>query len=155
MLLWLITPTAHNPGDSHNLHGRGCSGRFGTALKLLEWISKKWASIFGSRRQYPVYKRSLDSGRNLSRERTRTGVVSFLAPNRRGHGTCDEIHLLLQDLSIMVQREIMLDVPFEMTVVVPRAEISKKYQNGELIETNLVYSGITISHSPRYPEGRR
>ncbi len=123
-------------------------------MKLLKWISAKWAAMFGSRLKYELYKHSLDSGHSFPREGTQTRVVSHFPSNRRTQGTYDEIHLLLQDLSIMVKREIMLDVPFEMTVVVPRAEISKKYQGGELVETNLVYSSITISHSPRYPEER-
>ncbi len=57
--------------------------------------------------------------------------------------------VLLDGLAIRVRCENRLDVPYETTVVVPRAEITKRYKGGQLIETTLVYSSITVVHSPR------
>jgi len=74
------------------------------------------------------------------------GFVTF-----KERGTTDEVNVLLDGLAMRLARDIRFDLPFEVTVVVPRAEVTRKYQDGNLVETNLVYSGITISHSPRYP----
>ncbi len=72
-----------------------------------------------------------------------------------GRGSCDDISVRLDDLVLSVRRHTDLDLPFEVTVVVPRAEITKRYQDGKLVEEVLAYSSITIAHSPRpMPAGR-
>lgn len=127
----------------------------GYVVSLWDWIRQKWAGRFGSRDKYGVCRHGWTSRYYPCKTTAATSVASFPMGGKKGLGTSDDVYLLLQDLAIRVKREILLDVPFEVTVVVPRAEITKKYRDGELVETNLVYSSITISHSPRYPERGR
>lgn len=69
--------------------------------------------------------------------------------------TDDDVVVRLDDLVLSVRRKIDLDVPFEVTVVVPRAEVTEKYRDGTLVQRTLVYSSITIAHSPRFEGLRR
>ena len=66
-------------------------------------------------------------------------------------GACDSVEMRLDDLVISVARATSSTLPHEVTVVIPRAEITKRYEEGRLAETRLVYSSITISHAPRFP----
>ncbi|MFZ5596269.1 MAG: hypothetical protein ACOY31_04570 [Bacillota bacterium] len=54
--------------------------------------------------------------------------------------------LSLPMLSISLTRKIGIDVPHEVSVFVPRAEIRFKEQ-----ETEFIYNSITIVHAPRHP----
>lgn len=72
-----------------------------------------------------------------------------------GRGSSDDISVHLDRLVLRVRRQTDLDMPFEVTVVVPRAEITKRYQDGKLVEEILAYSSITIAHSPRPRETGR
>ncbi len=74
-----------------------------------------------------------------------------LPENGRPPGACDDILVRLDGLAISLTRKTSSTLPHEVTVVIPRAEMQKKYQDGKLVETNLVYSSITVSHSPRFP----
>jgi hypothetical protein len=42
-----------------------------------------------------------------------------------------------------------LPVPYELTVVVPRVEITERYVDGKLAEVTASYSSVTIARSPR------
>lgn len=72
--------------------------------------------------------------------------------DRRGNpallNTDDDIIVCLDSLAVSLRRKIRLEVPYEVHVVIPRAEITEKYQNGVMVERDLVYSSITIVHSP-------
>ncbi len=70
------------------------------------------------------------------------------------HAGCTDVsrgsaEVLLDGLAIRLRCENRLDVPYETTVVVPRVEIARRYEGGQLVETTLVYSSITVVHSPR------
>lgn len=65
--------------------------------------------------------------------------------------TRDDVVVELDGLYLRVSRAIPSDYPHEVTVVVPRAEIRKRFINGHLCEVILTYSSITVSHSPRHP----
>lgn len=74
-------------------------------------------------------------------------------PSRSGcadHVTDDEIAISIDGLLMSVRRKIDLDIPFEVTAVVPRAEIIETYADGKLVQRTRVYSSITIAHSPRF-----
>lgn len=65
---------------------------------------------------------------------------------------CDHIELQLEDLYIKMNRITDQETPHEVTVVVPRAEIRKKYDEKQnLIEEEIILNSITIVHSPRHP----
>lgn len=112
-------------------------------------------------RRYGASKQKVTAGHGALTDSTREKrdpgfcgtqpLESSAASIIKDHGTADEANVLLESLAIRLQRDIRFDLPFEMTIVIPRAEISKKYQDGNLAEVNVVYSGITIAHSPRYP----
>jgi hypothetical protein len=58
----------------------------------------------------------------------------------------DQITLSLPLLDITVVRKLNTDVPHEVSVIVPRAEI--RYTEGSL---ELIYNSITVVHAPRHP----
>ncbi|WP_096233607.1 hypothetical protein [Thermoanaerobacterium sp. RBIITD] len=61
----------------------------------------------------------------------------------------DKITLNLYGLNITVERRTNIEVPHEVTVVIPRVECRKKVKdNGEEIE--IIMNSITIVHSPRH-----
>lgn len=84
--------------------------------------------------------------------RTRTPA----GPTQIGAGsppvTSDEVGICIEDLSMWVRSSSDLEVPYELTVVVPRAEITRRYVDGRLAEVVSTYSSITIARSPRLPE---
>lgn len=82
-------------------------------------------------------------------------VVRRYALPRPRPVTSDDVQVCLDRLVLRVKREVGLDIPFEVTVVVPRAEITRRYRDGKLTEEVLAYSSITISHSPRPGETGR
>ncbi|MGE5582467.1 MAG: hypothetical protein ACM3X9_07995 [Bacillota bacterium] len=50
-------------------------------------------------------------------------------------------------MKIDVTREVPVDVPYELTVVVPRAELRRNKAGGSL---EVILSSVTIAHSPRF-----
>jgi hypothetical protein len=68
--------------------------------------------------------------------------------------TTDEAAITVGRLSMAMRSSSDLDVPYELTVVVPRVEITERYVNGRLAEVTSSYSSVTIARSPRF-EGRR
>ncbi|GAW91569.1 hypothetical protein [Calderihabitans maritimus] len=96
-----------------------------------------------------------------------TKLISKLMPSaatnkkrkkrRLPFGACeysdDQIELSLPGLHIKVNRETTLDIPHEVTVVVPRAELRKTCSCPEpcSCRKELIYSSITIVHAPRHP----
>lgn len=57
----------------------------------------------------------------------------------------DTVSLKLFGLNLKVTREIPLDVPYELTVVVPRAELRGDKGGGS---REIILNSITIAHSP-------
>lgn len=78
-------------------------------------------------------------------------TVNKKAATKAGRGQCksvqeDTIEVALPLLSIKLTRRLSTDVPHEVSVIVPRAEMRFGEQ-----EIELVYSSITIVHAPRHP----
>lgn len=82
----------------------------------------------------------------------------FCALIRRGFqkiqpwkGTTDRVGLNLFGLNIGLSRRLPPDIPYELTVVVPRAEFRGKCNcpEGKNCEWEVILSSITIAHSPR------
>ncbi|AOY77932.1 hypothetical protein [Clostridium formicaceticum] len=64
----------------------------------------------------------------------------------------DSIQVTLNGLYIKMQRITSPEIPHEVTVVVPRAEIRERYdENGHLLEKEVILSSITVVHAPRHP----
>jgi len=63
----------------------------------------------------------------------------------------DEVSVVVEDVSIRLSRELKTTLPHEVTVVIPRVDVTKRFQDGKLVEVNLAYAGITVTHSPRFP----
>lgn len=64
----------------------------------------------------------------------------------------DDIEVRLPGLYIRVKRETPPDVPYEVTVVVPRAEMRRRFdEQSKKEDWELIYSSITIVHAPRHP----
>lgn len=64
----------------------------------------------------------------------------------------DTIDLKLWGLSIHVTRELPANVPYELTIVVPRAELRKNCATATAQKCGLeiLLNSITIAHSPRF-----
>ncbi|MDD4569668.1 MAG: hypothetical protein PHE70_06035 [Tepidanaerobacteraceae bacterium] len=65
----------------------------------------------------------------------------------------DMVEVSLPGLYIKVKRNINLKTPHELSVIIPRAQMSKKCLNESCskYEYELIYSSITIVHAPRHP----
>lgn len=61
----------------------------------------------------------------------------------------DKIMLSLYGLNISIERKVNINVPHEVTVVVPRVECRKRVKNGEE-EIEVIMNSITVAHSPRH-----
>jgi hypothetical protein len=78
-------------------------------------------------------------------------------PGRKGDicpATHDEASVAVGRLTMAIRSSSDLDVPYELTVVVPRVEITERYVDGRLTEVTSSYSSVTIARSPRF-EGRQ
>lgn len=64
--------------------------------------------------------------------------------------TKDSIRLRLDGLTIDFSRCIGWPVPHEVSVFVPRAEITRKWKEGKLIEETVILNSITVVHAPRH-----
>lgn len=67
----------------------------------------------------------------------------------------DVVELDLEGLHISVRRKSTLDIPYEVSVYVPRAEIRKGVgagsPSGTAGSSETILNSITIVHSPRHP----
>ncbi|MCL6479280.1 MAG: hypothetical protein K6T65_12880 [Peptococcaceae bacterium] len=60
----------------------------------------------------------------------------------------DSVELTLPMLTVSLTRRLNTRVPYEVSVIVPRAEIRYREK-----ETEIIYSSITVVHTPRLPPG--
>jgi hypothetical protein len=65
--------------------------------------------------------------------------------------TLDTVSVSIFGLDLKVTREVPTTVPYELTVVVPRAELRANASTGDL---EVIVSSVTVAHSPRF-EGER
>ncbi len=65
--------------------------------------------------------------------------------------TLDTVSVSVFGLDLKVTREVPAAVPYELTVVVPRAELRANASTGDL---EVILSSVTVAHSPRF-EGER
>lgn len=64
----------------------------------------------------------------------------------------DFIRVELPGLDIIMARVTNPEIPHEVTVVIPRAEIREQYdQNEKITAREIVLSSITVVHAPRHP----
>ncbi|WP_051585774.1 hypothetical protein [Caldanaerobius polysaccharolyticus] len=68
------------------------------------------------------------------------------------HTQQDVINLNLYGLNITISRKLDIDVPHEVTVVVPRVEIREKIadKNNPQREREIIFNSITVVHAPRH-----
>lgn len=82
--------------------------------------------------------------------------TSQLSPvSEQSDCTCppgDLVIMQLADLQIQVRRQKPVDVPHEITVVVPRVEIKRRYTRPDGCggEEELIYNSVTVVHAPRH-----
>ena len=109
-------------------------------MRALEWALSRVKKIFGPKekvvKRYPLPPD--------------TRIAKATGPDYK---TIDDVVVRLDDLVLSVRRKINVDVPFEVSVVVPRAEVTETYSEGKMVQRTLVYSSITIAHSPRFEGG--
>lgn len=65
----------------------------------------------------------------------------------------DIVTLQLGELHVYVRRQKPVEVPHEITIVVPRVEIKRQYArpDGCAGEEELIYNSVTVVHAPRHP----
>ncbi|WKV09700.1 hypothetical protein Q2T46_04480 [Thermoanaerobacterium sp. CMT5567-10] len=63
----------------------------------------------------------------------------------------DKITLRLYGLDIEIERKTNIDVPHEVTVVLPRVELRKKTKGSDE-DIEIIMNSITVVHSPRHKE---
>lgn len=125
------------------------------SLAWLGWIRDKIESLLPRKvrvvKRY-AFSKMVKPDKEFPQRGTNLEIKRNLALGEKG--TSDSVDLVLEGLAIRVQREIRFNLPFEMTVIVPRAEVIKKYTDGKIVETKVIYSSITVAHSPRFPPRR-
>lgn len=63
----------------------------------------------------------------------------------------DEMTIMIGDVLMRVCRSSSQMVPGEITVVIPHAEVRRRfYENGQLAEEELILDSLTIVDSPRH-----
>lgn len=77
-------------------------------------------------------------------------LVEKITPNKKPQ--TDYIDVELNELTIKMSRVTDSEIPHEVTVVIPRAEIREKYDvDKNLVEREVILSSITVVHAPRHP----
>ncbi|MGD8401613.1 MAG: hypothetical protein PVH64_11895 [Bacillota bacterium] len=67
------------------------------------------------------------------------------------HLGTDTVRVKLPGLEIKVSRDLPPDIPYELTVVIPRAEYRLKQKPPATAKTwEVLLNSITIAHSPRF-----
>lgn len=81
------------------------------------------------------------------------GRIKKWRPRPRAPVTRDEVNLQLWGLGLTVRRETTVEIPAELTVVIPRAEGRTACEdNGtNRCQGELVLSSITVVIAPRHP----
>ncbi|MCR4443381.1 MAG: hypothetical protein QHH10_13890 [Peptococcaceae bacterium] len=66
--------------------------------------------------------------------------------------TADRIDLNLWGVKLSVSRDTTLDVPSELSVIIPRVELRQKYtpSPSPAYETEIIISSVTVVLSPRH-----
>ena len=64
--------------------------------------------------------------------------------------TLDEVGISLSELTLFMRRWFTSDLPHEVSVVIPHAEVRIRKGRGTQ-ETEIVLESITVVHSPRFP----
>ncbi|MGE5592399.1 MAG: hypothetical protein ACM3X3_01790 [Betaproteobacteria bacterium] len=119
----------------------GQHGRRGRSLDTIQIVEP----VHVTRRQGPVVGRSLGSDG--------TPEAAHLKPGRErlcGPVTLDEVGVGLGELNMSMRRWFTSDLPHEVSVYIPRAEVRIRKSRG-VQETEMVLESITIVHSPRLP----
>ncbi|MEW6426001.1 MAG: hypothetical protein AB1523_14915 [Bacillota bacterium] len=77
-------------------------------------------------------------------------------PSRPFYQQVDESEIRLDGVSLKLNRSTTLRLPFEVSLIIPRAEIRRRYyEGGQLVrEEEYKLDGITLVHSPRFPSRR-
>lgn len=77
-------------------------------------------------------------------------LVEKIIPNKKPQTDC--IDVKFNELTIKMSRITDPEIPHEVTVVIPRAEIREKYDSDRnLVEREVILSSITVVHAPRHP----
>lgn len=74
----------------------------------------------------------------------KSGTDQFTCP--RPPVQDDTVVISLPGITISLTRKLELDVPHEVSIIIPRAELRFREQ-----ETDLIYNSVTVVHAPRHP----
>jgi hypothetical protein len=81
----------------------------------------------------------------------RSGLKRLLSRFFRPHLPNDTIHVKLPGLEIKVSRDLPSDIPYELTVVIPRVEYRLTQEPPAPAKVwEVLLNSITIAHSPRF-----
>ncbi|MTI84601.1 MAG: hypothetical protein FH756_12010 [Firmicutes bacterium] len=85
------------------------------------------------------------AGKNKQAEHTKCGF----SPGMQ----VDEVEIEIEDIKMCLKRKVNLQVPHEISAIIPRAEIRKRtFEAGVLTsEEEILLNSITIVHAPRHP----
>ncbi|HHV63152.1 MAG TPA: hypothetical protein GXX51_11010 [Firmicutes bacterium] len=90
-----------------------------------------------------------------SRTAAPRSTISMVKPEVIDHApsNMDEISVHLNGLEIFMQRWYTYDVPHEVSVFIPKAEVRTRRNRGTE-ETEIILNSITVVHAPRFPPRR-
>ncbi len=80
----------------------------------------------------------------------------YVPPSRPFYQQVDESEIVIDSITLKLNRCNTQRLPYEVSLLIPRAEIRRRYyEGGQLVkEEEVNLSGITLVHSPRYPPRR-
>lgn len=121
-------------------------------MRLLGWIGRavRWVKTrLGLEPRVVGRSHRQARGREpVRRDGSKTSGIG-LWPCESRPATYDEASITVGRLSMTLRSSSDLPVPYELTVVVPRVEITERYVDGKLAEVTASYSSVTIARSPR------
>lgn len=72
-----------------------------------------------------------------------------LGENLSGNPVVDEVEMEVEGVIFRVRRQGERQIPHEVHLILPRTEIRKVQQGGEICELQIMLSNVNIVHSPR------
>lgn len=115
------------------------------AARTLDWL-QQFTQIFRKNSPIHVHRRLIQL-KGLAPPRN-SASPEGRAP--QAPATLDEVSLALNELTIFMRRWFTSDLPHEVSVLIPRAEVHIRKGRGTE-ETDITLESITVVHSPRFP----
>ncbi|NPV53032.1 MAG: hypothetical protein HPY71_05865 [Firmicutes bacterium] len=121
-------------------------------FRLSSLIGWPWKAVAGKFRRLGA-GRAIRARKATPRAVIRSSGAGGLGVIGSAPSNMDEVSVHLNGFEIFMQRWYTYDVPHEVSIFIPRAEMRTRRDRGAE-ETELILNTITIVHAPRFPPRR-